>query len=301
MELLYCTFDLAADQMQNARHAEAVLEGNMEKIDDYFHTVLNDVQPILDFTPPAVPDSVAFAADNLLAPAVEIALEIVVAGSVMNVPFQRGHKLLNWIPNFQGQRESNLQKSLAPGQSSSDGSLLQELLVRVSLARSLTATLIDHRQSQGAEAQHFWDVCADAWRRAAHVNVDLIEQVLCECTQDQMMQSAHILVSQLKEVHSGDAPCVNSLDQLEIPGFAEKRSSARNTISTEAILVVDNQEHVVVVTDSSDVGYGLENAPQLIVGDAVLLRLSPLKTITARVRWWKLGRAGIEVAETELC
>ena len=94
---------------------------------------------------------------------------------------------------------------------------------------------------------------------------------------------------------------MNSLNQLEIPGFAEKRGSARTSISTEAILVVDNQEHGVVVTDSSDVGYGLENAPQLVVGDAVLLRLSPSKIIPARVRWWKLGRAGIEVAETGLC
>lgn len=44
------------------------------------------------------------------------------------------------------------------------------------------------RERQGAEAQHFWDVCADAWQRAANANVDLIEQVLCECTHDQMIQ-----------------------------------------------------------------------------------------------------------------
>ncbi|MEM9357808.1 MAG: PilZ domain-containing protein [Pseudomonadota bacterium] len=267
----------------------------MDRVDEYFYTILNEADPVLDFEPQMNPEQLACEAEDMLARLVEAALEIVVAGSVLNLSVSGAHQLVSWVVTAPDQQHgSDRHFAKIAERTFNDPSGLQELRIRISLARSMTATLKDHGFDSSHESEHFWDVCSDAWRRAAHVNQSLIKQIVDDCVDSELCRTAKILLDQLQAVCDGASPCINSDLQLEIPGFAEKRASERADLSADIVLFVKGQAHDVRIINQSQSGLGLERVPEVSVDEKVWLKLPEGNTVMAVVRWWSDGMAGVE-------
>ncbi len=267
----------------------------MDRVDDYFYTILNEADPVLDFEPHMSPEQLACQSEDILARLVEAALEIVVAGSVLNLPATGAHQLVSWVAVAPEQRHvTDRHFASAAERTFDDPSALQELRIRVSLARSMTATLKHQGLDNSDESEHFWDVCSDAWRRAALINHKLIQQAVEDCADSELCRTARVLIEHLQAVCDGASPCINSDLQLEIPGFAEKRSSERAELSADIVLFVKGQAHHVRIINQSQSGYGLEGVPEVGVEEQVWLKLPQGNTVMAVVRWWSDGMAGVE-------
>ncbi|MEM8971620.1 MAG: PilZ domain-containing protein [Pseudomonadota bacterium] len=267
----------------------------MDRVDDYFYTILNEADPVLDFEPQMSHEQLDSEAEDMLARLVEAALEIVVAGSVLNLPATGAHQLVNWVATAPDPHHvSDRHFAKIAERTFNDPSGLQELRIRISLARSMTATLKHQGSDSSVESEHFWDVCSDAWRRVAQVNHGLMKQSVKDCADSELTRTAKILLEQLQAVCDGASPCINSDLQLEIPGFAEKRASERAELSADIVLFVKGQAHNVRIINQSQSGYGLEDVPDVSVDEKVWLKLPQGNTVMAVVRWCSDGMAGVE-------
>lgn len=104
---------------------------------------------------------------------------------------------------------------------------------------------------------------------------------------------------------AGDYSCVAEDGSIVMPLWTRRcspeprRRSSRIALGTPAVLVRGNQEQKVLLRNISGLGIALEGVTEAYSGEEVLIRIPDGEEIAGMIRWYREGKAGIEVAKQQ--
>ena len=136
----------------------------------------------------------------------------------------------------------------------------------------------------------------DAWQSLSAASIDLIYEmaaVICAQQRGLAPLETERVVALLRAVGDGESPCVQD-GRMTMPEWAERRGDARIPVYFDATLNTDTERTSVRVIDISRGGLGLEDAPDLPAGSAVIVELAAGRCLDGKVRWAEDGRCGIK-------
>lgn len=179
----------------------------------------------------------------------------------------------------------------------------QTLRVRLSLARRVTRTYLDNVVHIDGQILCPIEIVADAWRRtcsAALALLGLIEAARAAgrgegSGQETAATSSAML---LREAAGGGWPCVDAAGQLQVPGWAERRTGVRRKISLAAIATIGPHHYPASIRDISLTGVGVSiDGVVARPGSDITLLLADGRRLSGTVRWSAAGRIGIAFHE----
>lgn len=183
----------------------------------------------------------------------------------------------------------------------------QTLRVRLSLARRVTKTHLDNVSHIDGRALCPIEIVADSWRRACRAALALLSEIeaalvdpgtigerSAEGDVEEGLPAALSTAALLRDAALGAWPCVDPSGQLQVPGWAERRTGVRRKISLAAIAVIGADPYPAHLRDISRTGVGISVAAAAArAGRAISLRLPCGRRLSGTIRWSAAGNAGI--------
>jgi PilZ domain len=141
------------------------------------------------------------------------------------------------------------------------------------------------------------DAVADAWRRVAHSTIKLYDAVSAQipAAQRTIFQEADgpAAIAALACASNGDAPCIDKDGLLSVPGWAERRSRHRMTVTVSGKIRVGVVVYPATVFNVSPNGIGLSVPTHLAPGTSVEITLPHRRALKGEIRWSRDDRVGV--------
>lgn len=149
----------------------------------------------------------------------------------------------------------------------------------------------------GRQSQASLEPLIDAWRRLANACYVLEYMIDCAMTgtgAPELKPNRLVFGPLLKQVASGEHPCVDQQGVVSLPGWAERRSASRTKQSgIPATVITEFGNQYVEIINLSKTGAGLLGLSGLQVGEFVSLRVGSLRPFKCSVRWCDDQRGGV--------
>jgi hypothetical protein len=144
------------------------------------------------------------------------------------------------------------------------------------------------------------EVHSDAWRRTCGAvlrAIKLIETTLGTGRDADLVDQDRWLEGLLTRVVDGEAPCITETGIIEVPKWAERRSSKRVKSNESAQVIVGDEVREAAIIDASTHGLGLSG--DVSVGELAKVKLGDGRHLVGSVEWVRDGRFGLRL-ETPL-
>lgn len=169
---------------------------------------------------------------------------------------------------------------------------------QLSFLREMTARWL--AEEQGADGACDADIAplADAWRSlavCAHSAIVELEGRLSPDVRTVNSEKTKTVIELLVSSAAGEAPCVDTLGNVRMPNWVNRRSNSRAKRGIHAYLHINDGLQRVAVLDASEDGIGVLGAHGIEPGSRLALLLKPGHSIDGTVVWAKDARAGIKL------
>ena len=171
---------------------------------------------------------------------------------------------------------------------------LQDFQARLTFAQMLTKHLDGQFRAAATGKQGNLEILADAWRRTS-TNLLAVLSSLKEAgrTNAEDADNSTLVLGFLKNCIAGGTPCLTPEGQLEIPGWAERRSAARITVQKHAQASTGGDYFDVAVLNASTIGLGLTG--DVASGQHTTVVFDDGRKVSGTVKWSEEGRFGLQL------
>lgn len=170
---------------------------------------------------------------------------------------------------------------------------LHEFSARLEFAQRLTQHLSRKFAAQGSQQAGDFEILADAWRRVCSTLLILSVQLQLNGSAASTDEWSGLVNGLLKNCIEGGAPCLNESGELQIPGWAERRSVARMPMQHVAKASTGGQLASVSIINASEIGLGLAGHAEN--GQRTTIVLADGRELSGTVKWSDAGRFGLQL------
>lgn len=180
-------------------------------------------------------------------------------------------------------------------------SRLRDYYDRLAFLRTLTIGFADRDGSEGDMDPVSIEVLAGAWQElaaAGRAAVCALGEHLCDGKSMHDNERHRTVLELLSQIELGNHPCVDAAGTVTVPYRTERRALQRRSMNVQAYIVVGESIERVAVLNASDKAIGVLGLLNASLGTAVHLLVRPGFSISGKVDWVGLGRAGISLDQS---
>lgn len=172
---------------------------------------------------------------------------------------------------------------------------------RLQFALRLTQALVAGSELPAERRRDEIEKLHDAWCRAcgaALKSSDVLRQVLLRADHPADGEPFNGRAAVVAQAAEGFSPCVDRGGCITVPGWAEKRITARFPVNTDAKAIIDGEAIDVFIKDASATGLGLTGVPhQVLRGSEVSITLLSGEVLKGTIAWCRSGTAGMALED----
>ena len=181
------------------------------------------------------------------------------------------------------------------GLSAADRTLdeLSAFQAQLSFAQMLTQHLDRKFRANVKREQHDIEILADSWRRVAANLLTVLSTLNALGQSSDLDGKIALALKLLKNSIAGGTPCLTADGHLEIPGWAERRSTTRLPVHQIARASTGGEYFEVAVLNASTAGLGL--AGDIDNGQHTTVIFDDGRKVHGTVKWSEDGRFGLQL------
>jgi len=238
-------------------------------------------------------------ADRIIAELRHLSVLICVMASAANDLERRTPDvaLAHMLKDFCPQKTSGLLKTTEQiAGDSTDGhaaNCLSEFNARLQFAQLLTRHLSRKISVRSELKLGDMEILADAWRRVCSALLSLgevLQTLNSAAVHADWQENVRVL---LKSCTNGASPCLDEAGDLQVPGWAERRRTARVAMDCVAQATMEGQLTNVSVINASEIGLGLAGHAEN--GQHTTIVFPDGRAISGTVKWSDAGRFGVQL------